>query len=107
MPKGKASLDGATRVAANGYHYTKKGGQWYLTHHLVAQKKLGRALKPEERAIFRDKDKTNFDPDNIVIEIKGKATIAKERARLQARIDELQAQLTDLDEAEKLGLKKV
>jgi hypothetical protein len=97
MARGKASEVGDTRVAKNGYHYTRTHLKWTLTHHILAEAKLGRPLKDDERANFRDRDRTNLDPDNIIIVKKGSTSVARERARLTARIQELQAQLAELN----------
>lgn len=96
MARGKKSKVGDTRWSANGYHYTRTEVGWELTHRLIAEDKLGRVLTPEERARFLDGDRTNLDPDNIdVYEIR-QASKEKKRARLEARIEELQAQLEEL-----------
>lgn len=97
MPRGKKSKVGDTRVAPNGYHYTRTTTGWELTHRLVAEKELGRALTPEERVRFIDGDRSNRDPDNLeVYEIK-QASKEKKKARIEARIEELQAQLQELE----------
>lgn len=94
--RGKTAEEGATYVSDNGYHYTKKGGKFRLTHHLVAEQRLGRALADGERVTFHDKDKTNLDPSNIVVSAKGKMSIARRVAQIEARIAELEAQRDDL-----------
>jgi hypothetical protein len=96
--RGQALPDGSTRVSNNHYHYTKVEGKWRLTHHLIAEKKLGRLLRSNERVIFRDKNRTNLDPDNLVIFEKGSTTVGRELARLTARRDELEAQIRALQE---------
>lgn len=95
--RGKKSKVGDTRVSANGYHYTRTKVGWQLTHRLVARDKLGRDLTPEERVRFLDGDRSNYNPDNLeVYEIK-ESSKEKRRARIEARIEELQAQLGELD----------
>jgi len=96
MARGKKSKIGDTRISANGYHYTRTRTGWTLTHRLVAEDKIGRTLTPEERVRFLDGDRTNLNPDNLdVYEIK-QASREKKRARIEARIEELQAQLNEL-----------
>jgi hypothetical protein len=65
--RGNASPVGATRTAPNGYHYTKTEDGWELTHKLVAEEALGRKLASNERCRFKDGDRTNLKPDNIVV----------------------------------------
>jgi hypothetical protein len=93
MPRGKTAEIGDTRVAPNGYHYTRTEGGWVLTHHLAAEKLLGRPLRAEERVKFKSKDKTNFSPSNIEVILKGKSSLRRRKAQLEARIEELQAEL--------------
>jgi hypothetical protein len=98
MVRGQASKVGDTRVSANGYHYTKTPDKWKLTHHIVAEKEiLKRQLKENERVIFRDKNRENLDPMNLAVVIKGSGSASRTRARLTARIQELTAQLEELN----------
>lgn len=98
MSRGRESEVGSTRVAPNGYHYTRTDKKWELTHKLVAETTLGRSLHTDERCRFRDRDRTNLKPDNIEVYKTKTRTVGKRRAVLQARIEELQAELADLDE---------
>lgn len=98
MARGKAVADGATRVSQNGYHYTKVGGKWRLTHHLVAEEKLGRPLREDERVSFRDpKKRLDLSPSNIVITEKGQGSIRRRKAQVEARLAELQAELDEIN----------
>jgi hypothetical protein len=97
--RGQASKTGDTKTARNGYHYTRTEDRWRLTHHIVAETKLGRSLKESERVTFKDRNRKNLDPDNLIVVVKGATTVARERARLEARIAELQAQLRELLES--------
>lgn len=93
MPRGKASKDGTTNVSANGYHYTKQNGRFRLTHHILAEEKLGRPINTEVEVIrFKDRDKTNLSPDNIEVIPKGKASVRARLARVNAMIAEYEAQ---------------
>ena len=96
MSRGKASKPGDTRVSANGYHYTRTQTDWRLTHHIIAEKRLGRSLKDDERVVFRDGKRSNLESDNLMVVPKGSASTNRTRARLTARIAELQAKLSEL-----------
>lgn len=101
MARGRKSKVGDTRVAANGYHYTRTEEGWVLTHRLVAERALGRPLRHDERVRFKDGDRTNYaDPDNLEVYTVKKSSIAKRRARIEARIEELKAELAALAEEE-------
>lgn len=82
-------------VAPNGYHYVKWEGKRRLLHHVIAEETLGRELQKDERAYFKDKDRTNFDPDNIEVRkaAKTKANrieILREKIRMyQDELDQL------------------
>lgn len=96
MPRGKASDDGATRVAANGYHYTKVDGNWRLQHHLVAEAKLGRSLLENETVRFVDGDRENFEPDNIQVLVKKTTSIRRRLAIIESKMADLQAEKEQL-----------
>lgn len=91
MPRGRPSKDGDTNVSANGYHYTKIGGKFRLTHHIIAERALGRPIASDETVSFGDGDRTNLDPSNIVVS-KRKTSINGKIAALNARILELTAE---------------
>ncbi len=97
MVRGQASKVGDTRRSPNGYHNTRTADGWRLTHHLVAEKKLGRKLNSDERVTFKDGKRTNLEPDNIIVVKKGQRSREAIRARLTARIAELQAELDELN----------
>lgn len=94
--RGQASKLGDTRIAPNKYHYTKTETGWRLTHHIVAEKVLGRPLRYNERVAFKDSDRANLEPNNIVVTQKGVASKEQRKARIRARIAELTAQLEEL-----------
>jgi hypothetical protein len=83
-------------VAPNGYHYTRYEDGWRLTHHALAEEKLGRPLREDERVVFVDGDRTNLDPANIEVKLKTAQTLRKKEARLVARIEQLQSELADV-----------
>jgi hypothetical protein len=97
--RGKNAQDGDTRVAPNGYHYTKENGKWRLTHHIVAERALGRSLTGAERVSFKDGDRENLSPENILVAPK-KNTKQDRIARLKERIAALQQELKDLEHNE-------
>jgi HNH endonuclease len=95
--RGQASKVGDTRVSANQYHYTKTEEGWRLTHHLIAEKNLGRKLKSDERVSFKDKNRKNLNADNIIVSTVGSGTKDRARARILVRMQELAAELKALD----------
>jgi hypothetical protein len=97
MAKGRKAPNGSTYVSQNGYHYTKVDGKFVLTHRLIVEKELGRPLYETERIRFKDGDRTNLDPDNLKVVVKGKTSLHTQRARLVARRDELQGQIDEID----------
>lgn len=97
--RGRKSKVGDTRVSANGYHYTRTKRGWVLTHRLAAAAKLGRQLGPDDRVTFKDGDRTNLDPENLIVSTVGKTSIEKRKARIEARIEELQHELDELNRA--------
>jgi hypothetical protein len=91
--RGSYAEDGATRVAKNGYHYTKVDGKWRLTHHVIAERDiLHRPLKPGERVVFGAKGKGQLSVDNIEVVPAGRGSTRRKVAELEARIEELTAQ---------------
>lgn len=102
MARGAAANVGATRVSANGYHYTKAVDpsdgkeKWRLTHHIIAEQKLGRPLREDERVHFVGK-KSDLSPDNIKVVEKGRSSLRRRKAQIEARIQELQAELEEIN----------
>lgn len=98
MGKGAQKEVGHTYIATNGYQYTKvELGNWRLTHHIIAERKLGRPLKKGERVRFKDLDRTNLNPDNIEVNPRGQSGKERKIAQLKARIEELQGELDELE----------
>ncbi len=55
--------------STNGLWYTYNSmGQPQLLHRYVMEKKLGRKLERAERIIWKDGDKDNNDPANLILE---------------------------------------
>lgn len=99
MPRGQKAKNGDTRVAPNGYHYTKTSEVWRLTHHLVAEGTLGRSLLKTERCFFEDGDKQNLEPENIRVEA-ALGGPEKKIEEIEGKIKELQKQLKNLKESQ-------
>ncbi len=94
MPRGRAAELGTETVNAMGYTYVKTENGWVGKHFLVAAKSLGRPIDNKTELVrFKDGDKTNFHPDNIVVVPRRPRSDAAQRARLESQIQELQAQL--------------
>jgi hypothetical protein len=89
MVRGVKVDDGATRVAQNGYHYTKENGKWRLTHHILAEKALGRPLQSWERVKFKDNNRKHLDPKNLLVVDREGVTPEMKVAKLDAQIAEL------------------
>lgn len=91
--RGSIAPNGATNVAKNGYHYTKVDGKWRLTHHILAEKMLGRPLEEDERVSFANGKKSDLRESNLIVAKKGTTSLRRRKAQLEARIQELQAEL--------------
>jgi hypothetical protein len=96
MPRGQASQIGTRRTSPNGYLYEKTEHGWVLVHRLIAEKKLGRELMPNEYATFADGDRTNLNPDNIIVRARGRTSLRRRLAQIEAHIKELEAARDEL-----------
>lgn len=99
MPRGRAAEVGTETTNVNGYVQVKTEDRgWIGKHTLVLEEKLGRRLRPGERAFFQDGDKSNLHPDNIVLsETRSFKSIKARIAKLQAEIEDRQALINDLE----------
>ena len=95
--RGKLAEDGSTRIAKNGYHYTKVEGRWRLTHHIRVEEKLGRPLKENERVSFINGNKADMRLSNLIVNEKGSSSLRRRAALIEARIAELQAELESIN----------
>jgi HNH endonuclease len=91
--RGQQSSIGDERVAPNGYHYVRTKEGWRLKHHVAVETRLGRHLRKDEMVYFIDGDKTNFDPANLRVKVKGVRPLNTRIAQLQALIADKQAEL--------------
>ena len=99
MARGETFPLGYERIAQNGYHYIKTPGGWRLKHHIIAEKTLGRAIDTRlELVKFKDHNRHNFDPENIIVEPKRSMTPKQRKEHLQSRMKELQDQLDRIEE---------
>jgi len=89
MPRGKKREVGSIRIAQNGYRYIQTENGQRLLHHVLAEKKLGRALLPDERVYFADGDRTHVEVDNLDVQ-RAKRHTAK---RLWVRIIAMEKEL--------------
>ena len=97
VARGVTASIGSTRVSQNGYHYTKTDDAWRLTHHIIAEEKLGRLLRPGERVYFKDGDKENLHVDNIVIAGGEKENLERRIRHIDDQIKGLLAKKVDLE----------
>lgn len=98
VPRGVSVPEGSIRIAQNGYHYTKvEKGKWRLTHHIVAEEKLGRPLEPWEGVYFADSDRKNLKPENIQVRRKGKQALTKQLADLYKKKAEITEQIAEIE----------
>jgi len=98
MTRGITAEVGETRISQNGYQYTKTPQEWRLTHQIIAEEMLGRPLQDDERVRFKDTNRRNLSPSNIlIVKKKRNSSVEKRRAYLTAKIADLQAQLEELE----------
>jgi hypothetical protein len=89
MSRGKHAAVGQETVNANGYTMVKTAQGWKFKHHLVAEQKLGRPLEKDERVTFKDNNRNNFDPDNILVsrkQIRVNQTYDRRRASIEDKV---------------------
>jgi len=111
MARGSSAPLGSTRISANGYHYTKAVDPstnkecWRLTHHIIAEQHLGRPLREDERVHFVGK-KSDLSWGNIQVVERGRGSLRRRKAQIEARVAELQAELDEINK-ELLGPAKI
>src|SRR4051794_14968978 len=91
---------GSETVNQNGYTQVKTADRgWIGKHILIAEKKLGRLVDPRKEMVrFEDGDRSNFNPDNIKVIPRGKNSLRKRLATLEARKDDIIAEIEDVKE---------
>src|SRR5215831_14713380 len=99
MPRGIPAPIGSETVAQNGYIWVRTERGMRYKHHVVAEQKFHREIDSKlEMVFFIDGDKNNFDPANIDVKPRTAKSPATRRARIEAKIEELQAELEELGE---------
>lgn len=95
---GSQKPEGHRFQAANGYWYEKRNGKHRLLHHLIAEEQIGAPIDTRiHRVSFKDGNRENLDPDNIVVTQKSKGkqqridAIKKKIALLQEELEELES----------------
>lgn len=103
MVRGANAPVGAERVSQNGYLYVKTElNGWVLAHRKMAEEQiLGRPLNVNERVTFVNGNKMDIRPENLkVSSVRTDLDVMRrQRDNLIIRIEELQGQLKDLEEA--------
>jgi len=102
MARGANAPVGAERVSQNGYLYVKTEDGWKLAHRLMAEREiLKRPLNPNERVTFENGNRLDVRVENLkVSSVRTDIdTMKRQRDNLIIRIEELQGQLKDLEEA--------
>jgi len=84
-------------VSANGYNNTRTEDGWRPTHHLVAEAKYGRGLTAADRVKFVDGDKTNLQPENIIVVPRTTKSASVRLAKLYALRAEIDAEIRELE----------
>jgi hypothetical protein len=88
---------GTETVNQNGYTQVKTEDGWRAKHVLIAEKNLGRKIDPTKEMVrFDDGDRTNFSPENIKVIPKRKSGTRKRLAQLEARRDDIIAEIEHL-----------
>lgn len=93
---------GTIKTNPNGYKRIKvqlEDGTctWRFLHHVNWEKVHHRKIGAGERIRFLDGDRGNCKTSNLAITTIGQISPAKEKARLEARIEEMQARLKELE----------
>lgn len=97
MPRGQVSEIGEERQQANGYWTVRTEAGWRFKHHVIAETViLRRALSPNETVRFRDNNRENLHPDNLIIATKGDSALRRRLAVVQERIRELRAEEAEI-----------
>ena len=101
MPRGQLSAVGATMISQNGYSHTRTVTGWRPTHHLIAELAIGRPLTKLDLVKFKDGDKTNLDPSNIIVVARKTRSANAQLAKLYAQRAEIDAEIQRLESSKK------
>lgn len=95
MPRGAAAPVGTERIAPNKYQYVKTEDRgWVLKHWVVWEQTNGRQVDNKvEQIRFKDGNRTNLDPSNLICVPKGKVQLRAKLGRLYAQRDDILAQI--------------
>lgn len=58
---------GGRSITSHGYIVIRVGSKYAYEHRIVAEKKLGRPLRPKEKVHHIDENKQNNAPENILV----------------------------------------
>jgi len=88
---------GERKRQQNGYWTIRTETGWRFEHHVIAEAIiLRRALLPNEMVKFRDGNKDNLLPDNLLVHTKGHQNARKRLAVVEERLRELNAERVEL-----------
>jgi hypothetical protein len=94
MARGATSAVGTERTSPNGYVYVKTLDRgWVLKHWLVWEAANGKRVTENLQIRFVDGNKRNLSPANLIAIEKGKVTLRRRIATLEARIADDTAEL--------------
>jgi hypothetical protein len=93
VPRGQVSEIGSITTSQNGYQYIRTETGWRLRHHVIAEEHiLRRPLEPYEIVRFRDGNKKNIHPDNLLVARKGTSRVRARLAKVISEIQQLEAE---------------
>jgi hypothetical protein len=103
--RGNESPVGTEVITQNGYVNVKTEDGWKYKHHILAEKKLGRPLKANERVIIVDgkRDDPRLDDIKVVTKKSNKSqlpALKKRVVKLQAEVTEMLAILDELSDGD-------
>lgn len=97
---GRAAMPvGHEELTPQGYIRVKTAiGVWRLKHHLIAEEKIGRPLRPGiERVIFKDGNRDNLNSENIEV-VPTRNGREQRKQKLKDQIERLTAELRELED---------
>lgn len=100
--RGNVADVGTRRVSPNGYTYEKTPYGWETVQRLVMEQHLGRPLSDNEYVCFLNGDKTDFDITNLLLRQRGRSSLERRIAALEAKKTEIEEVLKDLYERRRI-----